>query len=79
MKLRQFFFYVGFMTVWNDMPIPRFKESFALNFFQTMPVQFAFFCAYGIGSLIHEQILSHNLLSGVLYCISRVEQTQPDI
>ena len=44
------FFMRGFMTVWNDVLIPRFKEAFALNYFQAMLVQFAFFGAYCIGS-----------------------------
>ena len=47
------FFMWGFMTVWNDVLIPRFKEAFALNYFQAMLVQFAFFGAYGIGALIY--------------------------
>ena len=47
------FFMWGFMTVFNDILIPRFKEAFTLNFFQAMLVQFAFFSAYFIGSLIY--------------------------
>jgi FHS family L-fucose permease-like MFS transporter len=47
------FFMWGFMTVWNDILIPRFKEAFTLNYFQAMLVQFAFFGAYTIGSLIY--------------------------
>ncbi len=47
------FFMWGFMTVWNDILIPRFKEAFTLNYFQAMLVQFAFFGAYAIGSLIY--------------------------
>lgn len=47
------FFMWGFMTVWNDILIPRFKEAFTLNYFQAMLVQLAFFGAYGIGSLIY--------------------------
>ena len=47
------FFVWGFMTVWNDILIPRFKEAFALDYFQAMLVQFAFFGAYGIGSLVY--------------------------
>lgn len=47
------FFMWGFMTVWNDVLIPRFKEAFTLNYFQAMLVQFAFFGAYGFGSLIY--------------------------
>ena len=47
------FFMWGFMTVFNDILIPRFKEAFTLNYFQAMLVQFAFFGAYFIGSLIY--------------------------
>ncbi len=47
------FFMWGFMTVWNDVLIPRFKEAFTLNYFQAMLVQFAFFGAYGFGALIY--------------------------
>src|SRR5450756_740621 len=47
------FFMWGFMTVWNDVLIPRFKEAFTLSYFQAMLVQFAFFGAYGIGALIY--------------------------
>jgi FHS family L-fucose permease-like MFS transporter len=47
------FFMWGFMTVWNDVLIPRFKEAFTLNYFQAMLVQFAFFGAYGFGSLVY--------------------------
>jgi len=47
------FFLWGFMTVFNDILIPRFKEAFTLSFFQAMLVQFAFFGAYFIGSLLY--------------------------
>jgi FHS family L-fucose permease-like MFS transporter len=47
------FFMWGFMTVWNDILIPRFKEAFTLNYFQAMLVQFAFFGAYAVGSLVY--------------------------
>ena len=47
------FFMWGFMTAWNDILIPRFKEAFTLNYFQAMLVQFAFFGAYFIGSLAY--------------------------
>jgi FHS family L-fucose permease-like MFS transporter len=47
------FFMWGFMTVWNDILIPRFKEAFTLNYFQAMLVQFAFFGAYAVGSLAY--------------------------
>ena len=47
------FFMWGFMTAWNDILIPRFKEAFTLNYFQAMLVQFAFFGAYFVGSLLY--------------------------
>ena len=47
------FFLWGFMTVWNDLLIPRFKEAFHLNYFEAMLVQFSFFGAYAVGSLIY--------------------------
>jgi len=43
----------GFMTVWNDILIPRFKDAFTLNYFQAMLVQFAFFGAYAVGALVY--------------------------
>jgi FHS family L-fucose permease-like MFS transporter len=47
------FFMWGFMTVFNDILIPRFKEAFTLNYFEAMLVQFAFFGAYFIGALLY--------------------------
>ena len=47
------FFLWGFMTVFNDVLIPRFKDAFTLNYFHAMLVQFAFFTAYAIGSIIY--------------------------
>jgi FHS family L-fucose permease-like MFS transporter len=47
------FFMWGFMTVFNDILIPRFKEAFTLDYFHAMLVQFAFFGAYFIGSLTY--------------------------
>lgn len=47
------FFMWGFMTVFNDILIPRFKAAFTLNFFEAMLVQFAFFGAYFLGSLLY--------------------------
>src|ERR1700753_1017755 len=47
------FFLWGFMTVFNDILIPRFKEAFTLDFKHAMLVQFAFFGAYFIGSLVY--------------------------
>jgi len=50
------FFMWGFMTVFNDILIPRFKEAFTLSYFQAMLVQFAFFGAYFVGSLVYFSI-----------------------
>jgi FHS family L-fucose permease-like MFS transporter len=50
------FFLWGFMTVFNDILIPRFKEAFTLDYFHAMLVQLAFFGAYFIGSLIYFSI-----------------------
>lgn len=47
------FFLWGFMTVFNDILIPRFKEAFELNYFEAMLVQFAFFGAYFTGALLY--------------------------
>jgi len=47
------FFMWGFMTVFNDILIPRFKDAFTLSYFQAMLVQFAFFGAYFVGSLAY--------------------------
>lgn len=47
------FFLWGFMTVFNDILIPRFKEAFTLTYFQAMLVQFSFFGAYFVGALVY--------------------------
>ena len=47
------FFMWGFMTVLNDILIPYLKDAFYLNHTQAMLVQFAFFTAYFVGSLIY--------------------------
>jgi len=47
------FFMWGFMTVFNDILIPRFKDAFTLDYFHAMLVQFAFFGAYFVGSLLY--------------------------
>jgi FHS family L-fucose permease-like MFS transporter len=47
------FFMWGFMTVWNDILIPRFKQAFDLSYLQVSLVQFAFFGAYAIGGLLY--------------------------
>ena len=52
------FFMWGFMTVWNDILIPRFKEAFTLNYFEAMLVQFAFAGGYFIGALLYYFISS---------------------
>ena len=50
------FFMWGFMTVFNDILIPRFKEAFTLNYTEAMLVQFAFFGAYFVGSALYYAI-----------------------
>ncbi|MEY2508077.1 MAG: transporter, family, L-fucose permease [Verrucomicrobiota bacterium] len=47
------FFMWGFMTVFNDILIPRFKDAFTLDYFHAMLVQLAFFGAYFIGALLY--------------------------
>jgi FHS family L-fucose permease-like MFS transporter len=47
------FFLWGFMTVFNDILIPKFKDAFTLDYFHAMLVQLAFFGAYFIGSLLY--------------------------
>ncbi len=47
------FFMWGFMTVLNDILIPYLKSVFELDYFKAMLVQFAFFLAYFIGSLLY--------------------------
>jgi MFS transporter, FHS family, L-fucose permease len=47
------FFMWGFMTVFNDILIPRFKSAFELNYLQASLVQFAFFGAYTTGALLY--------------------------
>lgn len=47
------FFMWGFLTCMNDILIPYLKEVFVLTYAQAMLVQFAFFGAYFIGSLIY--------------------------
>ena len=47
------FFLWGFMTVFNDILIPRFKDAFTLDYTHAMFVQLAFFGAYFVGSLIY--------------------------
>ncbi len=47
------FFMWGFITCMNDILIPFLKKVFDLNYAQAMLVQFTFFGAYFIGSLIY--------------------------
>jgi len=47
------FFMWGFMTVWNDILIPRFKEAFTLDYFHAMLIQFAWMGGYTVASLIY--------------------------
>jgi MFS transporter, FHS family, L-fucose permease len=47
------FFMWGFITCLNDILIPYLKGVFELSYFQANLVQFAFFGAYFIGSLIY--------------------------
>ena len=47
------FFMWGFITSMNDILIPFLKKVFELNYTQAMLVQFSFFGAYFIGSLIY--------------------------
>ena len=47
------FFMWGFITCLNDILIPYLKDVFELTYFQAMLIQFAFFGAYFVGSLIY--------------------------
>lgn len=47
------FFIWGFLTVLNDILIPYLKKIFELNYFEVMFIQFAFFSAYFLGSLLY--------------------------
>ncbi len=47
------FFLWGFITVMNDVLIPYLKESFELTFLQAGLVQFAFFGAFFVVSLLY--------------------------
>lgn len=51
--LTSLFFMWGFITCMNDILIPFFKKMFELDRFQSMMVQFSFFTAYFIGSLLY--------------------------
>lgn len=51
--LTSLFFMWGFLTCMNDILIPYLKEIFELQYWQAMLIQFCFFGAYFIGSLIY--------------------------
>ena len=53
MTVTTLFFMWGFITCMNDLLIPKFKADFDLNQFQANMVQFAFFGAYFVVSLIY--------------------------
>src|SRR6218665_280058 len=56
--LTMLFFMWGFITCLNDILIPHFKAIFTLTYFESMLIQFAFFSAYFVGSLIYFLISS---------------------
>ncbi|UXX81044.1 sugar MFS transporter [Reichenbachiella carrageenanivorans] len=51
--LTTLFFMWGFLTCMNDILIPYLKDIFELKYWQAMLIQFAFFGAYFIGSLVY--------------------------
>jgi FHS family L-fucose permease-like MFS transporter len=51
--LTALFFMWGFLTVMNDVLVPHWKEVFQLNYAQSLLVQFCFFIAYFLGSLLY--------------------------
>ncbi|WP_026063113.1 sugar MFS transporter [Pedobacter arcticus] len=51
--LTTLFFMWGFITCMNDVLIPHLKELFQLSYLQSMLVQFCFFGAYFIGSVVY--------------------------
>ena len=56
--LTMLFFMWGFITCLNDILIPHFKKIFVLSYFESMLIQFAFFGAYFVGSIIYFTISS---------------------
>ncbi len=52
-SLTLLFFMWGFMTALNDVLIPYLKSVFDLNYTKAMLVQFAFFMAYFMGSVVY--------------------------
>jgi len=51
--LTSLFFMWGFITVLNDVLVPHWKSLFKLSYFEGSLVQFCFYGAYFIGSLIY--------------------------
>lgn len=51
--LTSLFFMWGFITCMNDILIPFLKKMFELSRFQSMMIQFAFFTAYFVGSVVY--------------------------
>lgn len=51
--LTMLFFMWGFITCLNDILVPHFKAIFTLSYFESTLVQFAFFVAYFVGSVIY--------------------------
>lgn len=51
--LTSLFFLWGFITVLNDVLVPHWKALFNLSYAQSLLVQFCFFGAYFVGSLIY--------------------------
>ncbi len=57
--LTTLFFMWGFITCMNDILIPHLKELFRLNYLESMLVQFCFFGAYFLGSVIYFLLSYH--------------------
>lgn len=64
------FFFWGFVAASNDILIPVFKKALGLQNWQSQLVNFAFYMAYTIGSLIyiiHAKVTKRDLVSRVGY------------
>ncbi len=55
--LTTLFFFMGFITVLNDILIPHLKVVFELNYFEAALIQFCFFAAYFITGSIFGKLL----------------------
>ncbi len=51
--LTSLFFLWGFITVLNDVLVPHWKDLFQLTYAQSLLVQFCFFGAYFVGSVVY--------------------------